>query len=130
MDPIADLLTNIRNAGSARHATTTVPYSRLKERVVEILRDEGYLESFAIEKGEGVHRNISINLRYIDGIKLAIKEIKRISKQGCRVYCTAKNIPKVKAGLGTAIISTSKGIMTDRNARRLNVGGEILCEIW
>ena len=130
MDPIADLLTVIRNAGLARHATTRAPYSKLRMRLLEILRDEGYIEGFKVEQGDGVHRQIIINLRYIDGVKLAIKEMKRISKQGCRVYCGSDEIPKVKAGLGTAIVSTSKGILTDRDARRLNVGGEILCEIW
>jgi len=130
MDPIADLLTIIRNAGLARHATTRAPYSKLKERIVEILKDEGYVDNYTVEKGPGVRRNIVINLRYIDGTRLAINAMKRVSKQGCRVYLGAKDIPQVRAGLGTAIVSTSKGIITDRDARRLNVGGEILCEIW
>ena len=130
MDPIADLLTHIRNAGLARHTTTRVPYSKMKERLVEIFKDEGYVEGYTLEKGEGVRRNIVIKLRYIDGVRLAVNEMKRVSKQGCRVYCGANDIPKIKSGLGTAIVSTSKGLLTDRDARRQNVGGEILCEIW
>ncbi len=130
MDPIADLLTIIRNAGVARHATTRVPYSKLKARLVEILRDEGYISGFKHEKGPGILQWIVIELRYVEGNRLAINELKRVSRQGCRVYRGADDIPKVKAGLGTSIVSTSKGIITDRDARRLNVGGEILCEIW
>lgn len=130
IDPIADLMTRIRNAGLARHATTRVPYSRIKERIVEILDQEGFIDSFEVDDRGVVDKNIVVNLRYLDDNSLAIHRMQRVSKPGRRVYSPAKQIPKVKGGLGVAIVSTSKGVVTDRDARRLNVGGEVLCEIW
>ena len=130
IDPIADLLTRIRNAGLASHEVTRSPHSKMRERIVEILRDEGYLEGFSVEKSESVGSELVIQLRYRDGNKPAIHEMKRISKPGRRKYSSADDLPTVKSGLGVAIVSTSKGVVTDREARRLNVGGEVLCEIW
>lgn len=129
-DPISDLMTRIRNAGLARHATTRIPYSRIKARIVEILEQEGYIDSFAVDDAGVVSKAIVVNLRYLDDNTLAIHSMQRVSRPGCRVYAPAKEVPKVKGGLGVAIVSTSKGVVTDRDARRLNVGGEVLCEIW
>ena len=130
VDPIADLLNRLRNAAMARHTSTRVPYSKTKARILEILKDEGYIDSMVVDEGDGVHKEMIVHLRYIDDFRTAINEMKRRSTPGRRLYCRLKDVPKVKAGLGVAIVSTSKGIMTDREARRLNVGGEVLCEIW
>ena len=130
VDPISDLLNRIRNAGMARHVSTRVLYSKTKARIVEIMKQEGYIEDFSIDEGDGIHRGIVIQLKYVDDYKASINVMRRVSTPGRRFYCGAKNISKVKAGLGVAIITTSKGIITDRDARRLNVGGEVLCEIW
>jgi small subunit ribosomal protein S8 len=129
-DPIADLLTRIRNAGMATHEVTRMPHSKMRERIVEILREEGYLEGYSVEKCEGPGSELIIRLRYGDGNKPAIHSMKRVSKPGRRKYSAADELPTVKSGLGVAIVSTSKGVITDREARRLNVGGEVLCEIW
>ena len=130
IDPIADLLTRIRNAGMATHEVTRSPHSKLRERIVEILKEEGYLESYRVEKGEGVEIELVIQLRYGAENKPAIHSMRRVSKPGRRKYSSASDLPTVKSGLGVAIVSTSKGVITDREARRLNVGGEVLCEIW
>ena len=130
VDPIADLLTRIRNAGMARHASTRVPHSKIKETIVQILKDEGYIDSFSVDGVQGPEKHIVVYLKYIDGRRMVINEIKRISKPGRRVYFPAKELPKVRAGLGVSIVSSSKGVMSDRQARKLNVGGEILCEVW
>ncbi len=129
-DPISDLLTRIRNAGLARHESTRVPMSKMKARVVEILKDEGFIEDFSFDEGDGIHKEIIVHLRYTDTNVLVINKMEKVSTPGRRTYMGAKDIPKVKNGLGVAIVSTSKGIITDRDARRLNVGGEVLCEIW
>ena len=130
VDPIADLLNRVRNAAMARHASTRAPFSKMKIRLVEILRDEGYIDGFSVDEKDGIHKEIVIHLKYIDNVQSSIKRMRRISTPGRRMYCRAKDIPKVKAGLGVSILSTSKGIMVDRDARQKNVGGEILCEIW
>ena len=130
VDPITDLLNRIRNAAMAQHASTRVPYSKIKERIVEIMKNEGYLDEVAVDKKDGVHQEIVVHLRYIDDSKTAIRKMRRVSKPGRRWYAGCKDIPQVKAGLGVAIVSTSKGVMTDRDARRQNIGGEVLCEIW
>lgn len=130
IDPIADLLARIRNAGLASHEVTRMPHSKMRERLVVILRDEGYLEGYSVEKCEGIGSELVVRLRYGDGNKPAIHRMKRISKPGRRKYSAASDLPTVKSGLGVAIVSTSKGVITDREARRLNVGGEVLCEIW
>lgn len=129
-DPIADLMTRIRNAGLAQHESTRVPLSKMKARVLEILKQEGFIEDFSVDEGDGVHQELIVHLRYKDDNKLAINRMRKLSKPGRRMYKGAKDIPQVKNGLGVAIVSTSKGIITDRDARRLNVGGEVLCEIW
>lgn len=130
VDPITDLLNRIRNAGMAQHAQTRVPHSKMKATILEIMQQSGFIDGFSEEVGDGVHKQLIVQLRYIDDSRTAIKKMKRISKPGRRWYCGAKEIPQVKSGLGVAVLSTSKGIMTDRDARRLNVGGEIICEIW
>jgi small subunit ribosomal protein S8 len=130
VDPITDLLNRIRNAAMAQHVTTKIPYSNVKARVVEILKNEGFIDDFSENQGDGVHRDIVVNLRYINDSRTAINKLRRVSKPGRRVYCRVDDIKDVMSGLGVAIISTSKGIMTDRDARRQNVGGEVLCEIW
>ncbi len=130
IDPITDLLNRIRNASLAGHVSLRVPYSKMKARVVEIMRDEGYLDKFEEDKGDGIHRELIVYLRYLDESKTAIKKMLRVSKPGKRWYSGSKDIALVKSGLGMAIVSTSKGIMSDRDAKRLNVGGEVLCEIW
>lgn len=129
-DPIADMLTRIRNANTAKHDTVDVPASKMKVAIAEILLKEGYIKSFEIEEVDGFN-NIHITLKYgkDKNVKI-ITGLKRISKPGLRVYATKENLPKVLGGLGTAIISTSKGVITDKEARSLNIGGEVLAFIW
>jgi len=129
VDPITDLLNRIRNAGMAQHADTRIPHSNMKAKIVEIMQQSGFIEGFSEEIVDG-HKKLVVQLRYIDDSRTAINKMKRISKPGRRWYCNANDIPQVKSGLGVAILSTSKGIMTDRDARRMNVGGEVICEIW
>jgi len=128
-DPIADLLTRIRNAGSAKHDTVDVPASNMKKAIVGILLDEGYIKSFQLieDGGQGI---IRITLKYLPGKEKAIQGLRRVSKPGLRVYAGSDELPYVLKGLGIAIISTSQGIMTDKAARRANVGGEVLAFIW
>lgn len=128
-DTLADMLTRIRNAEMVRHAAVDVPFSKLKLGVVKILRQEGYINDFAIIEDDR-HGVLKITLRYDQENRGAITGIKRISKPGRRMYSKNDQIPKVMSGLGISIISTSQGIMTDRDARRMNVGGEILCQVW
>ncbi len=128
-DPIADMLTRIRNAGSARHATVEVPASSMKKAIAQILLEEGYIKAFeVIEDGnQGV---IKITLKYNANKEKAIIGLRRVSKPGLRVYAGANELPRVLKGLGVAIVSTSKGVMTDKKARELHVGGEVLAFIW
>ena len=128
-DPIADMLTRIRNAGNARHASVDVPASNIKKAIAQILLDEGYIKAFEVVEGntQGI---IRITLKYVDGRQKAITGLKRVSKPGLRVYAGAQELPKVLRGLGIAIISTSRGVMTDKKARELNVGGEVLAFVW
>lgn len=128
-DPIADLLTRIRNALTAKHETVTVPTSKMKKAIVDILVNEGYLKSAEIVEIDG-HKNIYITLKYGAKNERVITALKRISKPGLRVYCGYEDLPKVLNGLGIAIISTSKGIMTDKQARADKIGGEVLAYIW
>ncbi|MBE7070266.1 MAG: 30S ribosomal protein S8 [Oscillospiraceae bacterium] len=127
-DAIADMLTRIRNAGSAGHATVDIPQSNLKKSIAKILLDEGYIESYELVEGntQGI---IRVTLKY-SGKKHVISGIKRISKPGLRTYADKASLPRVLNGLGIAIISTSKGVMTDKEARKLGVGGEVLAYIW
>lgn len=128
-DPIADLLTRIRNALTARHESVTVPASRMKKAIADILVEEGYVKSAEIVDDNG-HPVIRIALKYGAKYEKVITNLKRISKPGLRVYCGSADLPRVLGGLGIAIISTSKGIMTDKKARNLNVGGEVLAYVW
>jgi small subunit ribosomal protein S8 len=128
-DPIADFLSRVRNGLMARHKTVTAPHSKMKARIAQILKDEGYIADFSIEKNEnqGV---LHLTLRYDDENRPLIEGIERISKPGLRIYKSVDDLPKVRGGLGMAVISTSKGIMTDQQARRDRIGGEILCQVW
>ena len=128
-DPIADMLTRIRNAGSAKHDTVDVPASKMKKAIAEILLTEGYIKSYQLID-DGTQGVIRISLKYLPGKEKAIQGLKRVSKPGLRVYAGADELPRVLKGLGIAIISTSKGIMTDKKARELHVGGEVLAFIW
>lgn len=128
-DPIADLLTRIRNANTSKHETVDCPASKMKVSITKILADEGYIKDYrVIEDGrQGV---IRITLKYSQTGEKAISGLKRVSKPGLRYYASAEDMPRVLKGLGTAIVSTSKGVMTDKEARRENVGGEVLCFVW
>lgn len=128
-DPIADMLTRIRNAGSARHETVDVPNSKMKKAIAEILLKEGYIKSFQLID-DGTQGVIRITLKYLPGKEKAIQGLRRVSKPGLRVYAGADELPQVLRGLGIAIISTSKGIMTDKKARAQHVGGEVLAFVW
>lgn len=128
-DPIADMLTRIRNAGHAKFEKVDIPASRLKIAVARILKEEGYIKNYKVIKDnrQGILR---VYLRYDERQTPIIHGLKRISKPGRRVYSNAVELPRVRAGLGVAVISTSKGVLTDRQARKLMVGGEVMCEIW
>ena len=128
-DPIADMLTRIRNAGSARHETVDIPNSKMKKAIAEILLEEGYIKSFQLID-DGTQGIIRVTLKYLPGKEKAIQGLRRVSKPGLRVYAGADELPQVLRGLGIAIISTSKGIMTDKKARELHVGGEVLAFVW
>ena len=128
-DPIADMLTRIRNAGTAKHETVDVPASKMKKAIVEILLNEGYIKSYQLVD-DGTQGIIRITLKYLPGKEKAIQGLRRVSKPGLRVYAGADELPKVLKGLGIAIISTSRGAMTDKEARKANVGGEILCQVF
>mgnify|MGYP000792084528 CR=1 FL=1 len=128
-DTIADLLTRIRHASSAKHATVDVPASNVKKAIAQILVDEGYVKSFQLIE-DGKQGIIRITLKYTDGKSPVITGLRRVSKPGLRIYSSCEDMPKVRKGLGIAIVSTSKGIMTDKKARELNVGGELLAFVW
>ena len=128
-DPIADLLTRIRNASTAKHPSVDVPASNLKKAIAQILLDEGYIKSFEIVD-DGTQGIIRIQLKYLAGKEKVISGLRRVSKPGLRIYTNCEDMPKVMKGLGTAIISTSKGVMTDKAARANNVGGEVLAFVW
>ena len=129
-DPIADMLTRIRNANTAKHDTVDIPASKMKISIAEILLKEGYIKSFEVEE-VGNFKNIHVTLKYgKDKNTRIITGLKRISKPGLRVYASKEDLPRVLGGLGTAIISTNKGVLTDKEARKENVGGEVLAFIW
>lgn len=128
-DTIADLLTRIRNANSAKHPTVDVPASNMKKAIVQILVDEGYLKSYQ-NIDDGKQGIIRITLKYGENKSQVITGLRRVSKPGLRIYSSCEDMPKVMKGLGIAIVSTSKGVMTDKKARSLNVGGEVLAFIW
>ena len=127
-DPIADMLTRIRNGNMAKHTEVKVPFSKIKESMANILKNEGYIAGYEI-KEEGNIRDIVVTLKYMDG-DAVIKGLKRISKPGRRVYTSVENLPKVLGGLGIAIVSTPKGVITDKECRKHSVGGEVLCYVW
>ena len=128
-DSIADLLTRIRNASSAKHETVDIPASNMKKAIKQILVDEGYVKSFTVIE-DGKQGMIRATLKYGEGKTPVITGLRRVSKPGLRIYSSVEDMPKVLKGLGIAIVSTSKGVMTDRQARKENVGGEILAFIW
>ena len=128
-DTIADLLTRIRNANSAKHDTVQIPASNMKKAICQILVDEGYIKKFSVEE-DGKQGVITVTLKYLEGKQPVIQGLRRVSKPGLRIYSSVEDMPKVMKGLGIAIISTSKGVMTDREARKQNVGGEVLALIW
>lgn len=127
-DPIADFLTRIRNASTAGHRSVDIPASKLKERLANILKDQGFIEDYE-RLNDGPQGTIRLKLRYVDGAP-AVLGLRRVSRPGLRRYATVMDLPRVRNGLGIAVISTSHGLMTDKEARRLNVGGEILCFVW
>lgn len=128
-DPIADMLTRIRNANSAYHEKVEMPFSRMKLSIAEILEKEGYIKGFEVVKGDS-YDTLNMSLKYGPNREQLINGIKRISKPGLRIYTKQEDIPKVLGGLGIAIISTSKGVLTDREAREMDVGGEVLAFVW
>jgi len=128
-DPIADLLTRIRNALTARHETVKIPFSRIKKSIADILAEEGYVRNVELIKDDG-HNNILITLKYGYKNERVLTDLRRISKPGLRIYCGVADLPKVLNGLGVAIISTSKGVMTDKTARAAGVGGEVLAYVY
>ena len=127
-DPIADMLTRIRNALQQKHETVSMPSSNEKKAIAKILKDEGYITDYAIE-ANGVKKTLTITLKYKNNEK-AIKGLRRISKPGLRVYSTVEKLPRVISGLGIAIISTSNGMMTDKDARKAHLGGEVIAYVW
>lgn len=128
-DPVADMLTRIRNANTAKHESVDVPASNLKKAIAKILLDEGYIKSYEIVE-DGTQGIIRIQLKYLSGKEKVISGLRRVSKPGLRVYAGADELPRVLKGLGIAIISTSKGVMTDKAARANHVGGEVLAFVW
>ena len=128
-DPVADMLTRIRNASTAKHETVDVPASNLKKAIAEILLEEGYIKSYTVEDN-GNQGMIHITLKYLAKKQAVISGLRRVSKPGLRIYAGAGELPKVLKGLGIAIVSTSKGVMTDKKARELHIGGEVLAFVW
>jgi small subunit ribosomal protein S8 len=128
-DPIADMLTRIRNAMAALHPETTMPSSKLKDEVARILSEEGFIDGYAVADAS-VGKELTIRLRYDDERVPALTGLLRVSTPGRRVYKKATEVPRVRGGIGVAIVSTSDGVMTDREARSRNIGGEVLCEVW
>jgi small subunit ribosomal protein S8 len=128
-DPIADMLTRIRNASLARHRELTLPSSRIKREIARILVEEGFVDAFDTSQ-DGIQEMLTLRLKYVEGRTPVVSGLKRISKPGLRVYARKTEIPRVLGGLGTAILSTSQGSMTGSQARKLNLGGEVLCYVW
>jgi small subunit ribosomal protein S8 len=128
-DPIADFLSRLRNAQMARHKTTTAPASKLKMRIAQILKDEGYIEDVRLDENDG-RPQLHVTLKYDDRQQPVIEGVSRVSRPGLRRYSAADALPKVRGGIGLAIVSTSRGVMTDHQARKDRVGGEVLCTVW
>ena len=130
-DPIADMLTRIRNANVAMHDDVMMPSSKLKESLAEVLQKEGYIQAFRVDQEEGKpSKTLIIDMKYSEARERVITGIRRVSKPGLRVYTKADAVPRVLGGLGVAVVSTSKGLLTDREARRQRIGGEVLCYVW
>ena len=129
-DPIADMLTRIRNAISAEHDTVDIPASKMKVEIARILKQEGYINGYSVEGDTAKEKTITVELKYGPDNQKVITGLKRISKPGLRVYAKGNDVPRVLNGLGIAIISTSKGLMTDRDARKNNLGGEVVAYVW
>ena len=127
-DPIADMLTRIRNAQTVGHVDVAIPSSNAKAAVAQVLKDQGYVKTFSIE-GEGVVKSMNIELKYYQN-KPVITGLRRISKPSCRIYVKAAEMPRVRGGMGIAVISTPEGVITGKEAKRRNVGGEVLCYVW
>ena len=128
-DPIADMLTRIRNANKALHAQVEIPSSGQKVELARVLKEEGYITDYSVVK-DGTFDKLVVELKYTDGRRRVISQVKRVSKPGRRIYAKKDNLPKVLGGLGTAVISTSRGLMTAREAQRQGVGGEVVCFVW
>ena len=128
-DPIADMLTRLRNANSAQHDTVSMPFSKLKSNIAEILKAEGYIAGWSVEDAQ-VGKTLILELKYTSSRERALSGIRRISKPGLRVYAKSTNLPKVLGGLGVAILSTSSGLLTDKQATKKGVGGEVLAYVW
>jgi small subunit ribosomal protein S8 len=128
-DPIADMLTRIRNANRALHETTTMPASRTKVEIARVLKDEGYIKGYRVERGEAFD-TLVVELKYGRSRERVITDLRRVSKPGRRVYARKDRLPRVLGGMGTAIMSTSRGLVTSRTAQELGVGGEVLCFVW
>jgi small subunit ribosomal protein S8 len=128
-DPIADMLTRIRNAQSARHPKVDVPASKLKMEIARIMKEEGYIANFKMTE-EGSKKSVRIYLKYTPGNSPVISRIERVSRPGCRVFVGSKEVPRVLGGLGINILTTPRGVMTGSTARKENVGGELLCQVW
>jgi small subunit ribosomal protein S8 len=128
-DPVADMLTRIRNASQALHSTTSMPSSGLKEEIARILAEEGYIEGYEV-RADGTKKTLEVSLRYGPERKRVISGLHRISKPGRRVYAGADELPRTRGGLGVVMVSTSQGLLADREARRRRLGGEIVCEVW
>ena len=130
-DPIADMLTRLRNANAAYHETVAMPYSKIKSHIAEILQQEGYISGWTVEQPEsGPGKTLVLHLKFGPNRERSIAGLRRVSKPGLRVYCKSTNLPKVLGGLGVAIISTSSGLLTDRQAAKKGVGGEVLAYVW
>jgi len=127
-DPLSDMLTCIRNAVAVGHKTVSMPHSKLKGEISRVMKSEGFVRDFVVEGT--VKKSLTIYLKYVDGYEPAIRGLQRYSKPGLRKYCGAGDVPRVLGGLGVAILSTSSGILSDKEARQKNVGGEVLCTIW
>lgn len=128
-DPIADMLTRIRNASNQKHSAVDIPMSKLKLEMARILKESGFVSNYSVD-GEGIDKKISVQLKYSKNDIPVITGIKRVSKPGCRVYVGKDDIPRVVGGIGVAILSTSRGLLSDREARKDKVGGELLCYVW
>ena len=129
-DPVADMLTRIRNANRALHDRAEMPTSRLKEEIARILKEEGYIRDYHVEQNGDSHRMLVVELKYGRGRERVLTDLKRVSKPGRRVYARKDRLPRVLGGMGTAILSTSRGIVTSRTAEREGIGGEVICYVW